>query len=384
MGPLKIISILLFALSSLQVKAVTADTLVVIFDRQNFVQGDSIEIEIYTEPYSANQTAQTLHLWIDNVKTGQRWKYRYPFLKGRYKIALKINDSIPNGIYAFNFLLQNQFLNIKGKLLNATQEDKSVNFLAKAKNKPPVINGAELQSGGSFEIDNLYYTDSVFFGFSPVKQQKVNKLRIALITGIDSVFVPQAATTEFITVGISAAAKPVESSIVQSYVFSAADKKNKELLDEIVLKSKAKKRVKEFEEANVSGLFSSYNSITLDFYDSDELNSYTDIYSYLTAKIPGLEVFGNPENNQPVLFWRKEKTDIYVDEFSDTDFSPYSISTQDIEMIKIFRPGTRMGLDGLGGAVAIYTKRNSTRPGNKLSNYSFYVKGYTQKNADWK
>ena len=281
-------------------------------------------------------------------------------------------------------MLQNQFLNIKGKLLNATQEDKSVNFLAKAKNKPPVINAAELQSEGSFEINNLYYTDSVFFGFSPVKQQKVNKLRIALITGIDSVFVPQATTTEFITVGISEAAKPVESSIVQSYVFSAADKKNNELLDEIVLKSKAKKRVKEFEEANVSGLFSADNSITLDFYDSDELNSYTDIYSYLVTKMPGLRTETDSENGQPLLFWRNEKTDIYVDEFSDPDFSPYSISVRDIEMIKIFRPGTRMGLDGLGGAVAIYTKRNSTRPGNKLSNYSFYVKGYTQKNADWK
>ena len=117
----KAVSILFFVLSSLQVKAIPADTLVVIFDRQNFVQGDSIEIEIYTEPYRSNQPAQTLHLWIENVKTGQRWKYRYPFLKGRYKIALKINESIPDGIYALNFLLQDKFLAVKGKLINATK-----------------------------------------------------------------------------------------------------------------------------------------------------------------------------------------------------------------------------------------------------------------------
>jgi len=53
-------------------------------------------------------------------------------------------------------------------------------------------------------------------------------------------------------------------------------------------------------------------------------------------------------------------------------------------MVKIFSPGSRLGLDGFGGSVAIYTRRMSSRPGNKLSNYSFYVKGYTQKNAEWK
>ena len=197
----KAVSILLFVLSSLVTKATTADTLVVIFDRQNFVQGDSIEIEIYTEPYRSDPSAQTLHLWIDNVKTGQRWKYRYPFLKGRYKIGLKISDSIPNGTYAFNFLLQNKFLAVKGKFKNAGDDDKAVNYIAISKNKVPIIDEAELESDGSFKIDDLFYTDSVYFGFSPVKKSKENPLRIAIETPIDSAFVSETSTTEFITVG---------------------------------------------------------------------------------------------------------------------------------------------------------------------------------------
>ena len=112
----KAFSILVFVLTGFAVNASAADTLVVIFDRQNFVQGDSIEMEVYTEPFRAGQPAQTLHLWIDNIKTGQRWKFRYPFVKGRYKFSIKINDSIPNGTYAFNFLLQKKFLAVKGKL----------------------------------------------------------------------------------------------------------------------------------------------------------------------------------------------------------------------------------------------------------------------------
>ena len=112
----KSISIIVFMLSAFAIKVNAADTLVVIFDKQHFVQGDSIEMEVYTEPFRADLPAQTLHLWIDNVKTGQRWKFRYPFLKGRYKFSIKINDSIPNGTYAFNFLLQKKFLVVKGKV----------------------------------------------------------------------------------------------------------------------------------------------------------------------------------------------------------------------------------------------------------------------------
>jgi hypothetical protein len=379
----KACSILFFVLSTLAAKAGAADTLVAIFDRQHFVQGDSIEIEIYTEPYSNNRPGQTLHVWIDNIKTGQRWKYRYPFLKGRYKIALKINDSIPNGVYAFNFLLQNQFLAVKGKVLNAADQDRSVNYIAQTKNKAPIIDDAVLHPGGYFTINNLFYTDSVFFGFSPVQKTKLNKLRIALETSIDSAFVPEATLTEFITIGADQIKELKENRVIQDYVFSATGKRDKELLAEVLLKTSGGKR-KKYEDENVSGLFASDNSTTFDFYDNDELTAYTDVYAYLVAKMPGLRTELNPENGQPVLYWRGFKTDIYVDEFADTDFSPYSLSVLDIELIKIYSPGTRMGLDGSGGSIAIYTKRSRTRPVNKLSNYSFYVKGYTQKNAEWK
>lgn len=381
MAPVKIISILLFALSALQVKATTSDTLVVIFDRQQFVQGDSIEMEVYTEPFKSNQPAQTLHLWIENVKTGQRWKYRYPFLKGRYKVSLKISDSIPNGVYAFNFLLQQKFLAVHGKLKNAEYDDKAVNYIATTKNKAPIIDGAEVDNNGSFKIDNLFYTDSVYFGFSPVQKSKANRLKIALETPLDSAFTPAAAVTEFIRVGPEALKEEI---LEKGYVFSMADKKDKHMLQEIVLKTKQKTRREKYEKENVSGLFASDNAKTIDFYESDELKNYPDIYSYLTANVAGLTTYNDEETGKTILYWRKEKVNIFVDEFLDVDFSPLSLSVQDIEMVKIYSPGSRLGLDGFGGSVAIYTRRMSNRPGNKLSNYSFYVKGYTQKNAEWK
>jgi hypothetical protein len=384
MVPVKIILILLFAFTSLQVKATTADTLVVIFDRQHFVHGDSIEIEVYAEPYKTNQPAQTLHLWIDNIKTGQRWKYRYPFLKGRYKFSLKINDSIPNGTYAFNFLLQKKFLAVKGKLKNARVDDNAINYMAISKNKAPIIDGTEIESDGSFKIDNLFYTDSVYFGFSPENKSKVNPLKISLETPIDSAFTPEATTTEFVSIGVDEIEVVQKGAAVNSYVFSTQNKKDKQLLQEVVLKTKGKSKREKFENENVSGLFASDNAKTIDFYESDELKNYTDIYSYLIANIAGMYLANDEQTNRQVLYWRNEKVNIFVDEFMESDFSGNSISVQDIEMVKIYSPGSRLGLDGFGGSVAIYTRRFSSRPGNRLSNYSFYVKGYTQKNAVWK
>lgn len=382
--PLKIIAVLLFALCFLQVKAMASDTLVVIFDKQQFVQGDSIGMEVYTEPFRTGLPAQTLHLWIENVKTGQRWKYRYPFLKGRYKFTLKISDSIPNGIYAFNFLLQKKFLAVNGKLKNTEEADKGINYIAITKNKAPIIDGVELGQDGSFKIDNIFYTDSVYFGFSPVEKTKMNKLKISIETPLDSVFTPETKLTEFITIGLNETQAAQVQSASGSYVFATMSKKDKELLEEIVLNTKAKSKREKFEKENVSSLFASDNARTFDFYENDELNNYPDIYSYITAHTAGITSYTDEATGLTILYWRNEKVNIYVDEVLDANFSPNSINVQDIELVKIYSPGSRLGLDGFSGSVAIYTRRMSSRSGNKVSNYSFYVKGYTQKSAEWK
>lgn len=384
MSPLKFILILVIACCSLCVHAASSDTLVVIFDRQNLLQGDSIEMEVYTEPFSQDQPAQTLHLWIENIQTGQRWKYRYPYTRGRYKFSLRIHDSIPVGNYAFNFLLQKKFLVLNGKLKNAGGDDKTLNYIAIANNKAPIIDGIELRNDGSFTIDNIFYTDSVYFAFSPAEKNKANRLKISIETPLDSVFIPETVLTEYVTVGMNETRDAPMQNPMNGYAFSAAGKKDKQLLEELVVKTKRLSKRQLFEKENVSGLFDSQNARTFDFYENDELRNYPDIYSYLTAYVPGLTSFNDELTGRTVLYWRNEKVNIYVDEVLDVDFSPLSVNVQDIELVKVYSPGSRLGLDGFNGSVAIYTRRLSNRPGNKISNYSFYVKGFTQKNAEWK
>ena len=381
----KAVSILLFVLSFLQVKAAATDTLVVIFDRDNFIQGDSIEMEIYTEPHRNDFPARTLHLWIDNIKTGQRWKYRYPFLKGYCKIGLKISDSIHSGIYAFNFLLQDRFLTIKGKVLNATKQDTSVNYFVKANGKIPVIDGAGLQPGGLFKIEDLYFTDSVLFSFSPLQPKKENKLRIEIETPVDSVFIPALTAIEFIQIGKTVGPGPDTAVLKQTYSFDIKDKK---LLQEVIVKTKTRKPIDEYKDKYVRGLFENEDAKTLDFLGSDEALSFPDLFTYLTFKFPALVQKINAETGQPFLAYRSQAVDIYVDEFLDTDFSLSGVSIQDVAMIKFFSQSFRLGGgindSGFGGSIAIYTKNPQDKKGNKLSNYTFLIKGYSTMGSEWK
>jgi hypothetical protein len=273
--------------------------------------------------------------------------------------------------------LQQKFLAVNGKLKNAEVDDKGVNYIAISKNKAPIIDEAELHNDGSFKVDNLFYTDSVYFAFSPVQKTRENRFKISIETPIDSVFTPEVSLTEFVIIG------PAETLNEKGYIFSMADKKNAQLLQEIVLKTKQITKREKFEKENVSGLFASGNARTFDFYENDELKNYPDIYSYLTTNVAGLTSFADEQSGRTILYWRNQNVNIYVDEFFDANFSPISLSVQDIELVKIYSPGSRM-LDGFNGAVAIYTRRISNRSGNKIGNYSFYVKGYTQKNAEWK
>jgi hypothetical protein len=357
------------------------DTLIVIFDRQQFVQGDTVHMEVYTEDHKPGP-AQTLHLWIDNLETGRRWKYRYPYLKGRYKFALKISDSIPAGAYAFNFLLQERFLTINGKLLNAGKQDSSINFVAKANNRVPVIEGATLDREGNFTVDQFLFTDTVLFSFSRPVQKKENPLQIRIETPLDSSFKPKAIATEFITIGNQAQASTT------SYNFDLLTPGEK-MLQEITLQTRVKKAFDEFVEKNVSGLFGTGDARTFDLLSSDDALSYPDLFSYLTTKIPGLLQRTNAENGQQFLAYRNEKVDIYVDEVLDTDFNLSSVALTDVAMVRFFnqsfRLGGGIGDDGFGGSVAIYTKRRQgRRSGNKLSNYTFLIKGYNTKTTHWK
>ena len=115
----------------------------------------------------------------------------------------------------------------------------------------------------------------------------------------------------------------------------------------------------------------------LDFLSTNEHLAYSDLYSYLQLKIPGLNTQYSEDVGYPYLVWRNQRTDVYVDEVYVEDFSANDISLQNIAIVKVYNPGYRMGFsDALGGTIVIYTKRFGSISENKVSNYTFYLRGY--------
>ena len=91
-----------------------SDSIPVVLNAKKFSAGDTIEFNWNGNLIGKGYAAASLHLWVDHLETGRRWKLRYPILNGLAEGSLVITDSLPVGNYAFNFMAAEPFLEIKG------------------------------------------------------------------------------------------------------------------------------------------------------------------------------------------------------------------------------------------------------------------------------
>ncbi len=363
------------------VQAQQTNNLLVQVDRPSFAKGDSISFEATLPDYKTVAKTATLQLWAENVKTGKKWKFRYPLINGYIHAKLKIDSTLEEGVYALNFLLQKSFFSIKGNVSNAGKKDKLINYVMISKSRQSIMDIAELTDEKDFAVRNLLFQDSAFIIFSrPGK--KNNDLEIKIETPLDSVFTPIASVTKFIVIGDTAAS--ITATDTSVYHFNAEETKYKIIMPEVVLRTKSNKRLQDFDSENSTGTFSGSDAQVLDGLSSDEIANAPDLYLFLTQKIGGLRVETDNETGNRSFKWRGQSTEIYINEIRLDAETPLWINPADVAMIKVFRPGTVLMSDAAGGgAIAIYTKTGEYRQaGNR--NYSFYILGYTGQEAVWR
>jgi hypothetical protein len=353
----------------------------VLLNKNVFAKGDTINIEATLPNYTSIAKTATLQLWIENVKTGRRWKYRYPLINGYINAKLKVDSNMNEGVYAFNFLLQKTFFSLSGHAVNVGKKDKLLNYVMISKNKQTVIDVVALNEQKDFSVRNLLFQDSAFIIFSK-PNHKNNDLQIDIKTALDSSFVPLTSVTKFISVGDTSSS--LKQAGTSGYTFKADNTKYKIILPEVVLKTKSNKRLEDFDRENTSGNFSSPDAIVLDGITSEEIANAPDFYTYLSIKVGGLRVETDNTTGNRSFTWRGQPTEIYINEIKLDQDIPVWINPSDIAMIKIFRPGTTLTSDaGAGGAIAIYTKTGEYKQ-SKNRNYSFYISGYTGLESTWK
>ncbi|MFN7687746.1 MAG: hypothetical protein ACK5OP_08435, partial [Sphingobacteriales bacterium] len=62
---------------------------------------DTIQFEWDGTAIGKGYKLASLHVWVDDINGGTRWKYRYPIINGRASGSLEIPATMKPGAYAF-------------------------------------------------------------------------------------------------------------------------------------------------------------------------------------------------------------------------------------------------------------------------------------------
>ena len=362
--------------------AANTDSLIITTSPANLNRGDTLFWQASLPQYDQSNAAVTLQVWIQSLASGRLWQYRYPLINGNAAGGIAIDPEIPEGNYAFNFLLQKDFFHIAGKVRDAGKKDTAVNYMLVAKDKETILQRAQLQRNGTFTIGKYLFEDTAMFLFSPMRKTRSNDLWVDLSTSLDSAFVPAASVTRFITIGRTDSTVPDAFAQQPNYHFDYKAASNALQLTEVTVTGKAKKKLEDFEQEKVSSRFRSIGEITFNGIDEDQIAHATDLMTFLMAHLPGVSQQMDAETGMSTLMYRNHPVDFFIDEFRVDSDAPLTINPADVALIRFLRPeGALTG--GAGGTVAIYTKTGNYTT-SAARKYTFYIRGYNPLNTVWK
>lgn len=375
---------------------IAQDSLRVSLSKKIYQRGDSLEISIDLPNYTALKLkSATVHVWIDDLTTHKRWKFRYPLIEGAAMAALKIGDQIADGDYAISCLATAGFYRISGHLTDRDKKDSIINYMMRTSNNKMIVDQLKVDAHDNFVMKQMLFQDKASFYFSPVKKEKHNYLAVQLKTPIDSLFEPILTTTAFFSVGKSTATS-------KSFVLSLDDPEESGLLPNVTVYTKSKTKVQEYDDKYSSGLFKNENAIIFDGLENDELANAPTLGWFLQQKIPGLTV-ETTDDNRELYKWRQgsgnfvstaggassdpnarpDACTIFIDEFEVPAGDQMMVFPRDIAMIKVFRPPFQYSSStGFSGAIAIYTKKGKFISANGAK-FSFILNGYTPFDSIW-
>ncbi len=358
-----------------------SDSLRIEMSAKKFVKGDTLEFKCTVPNFvQLSLSSATLNVWIEDIETHKRWKFRYPMINGEVSASLAISDKVPDGRYALNFLVQRGFFKLIGEVKDHAKKDTLITYFMILRNeKATYFDNTNVAPDGSFRLKSTLFADSAFYIFSPVKKARNNYLSIKIETPLDSVFTPVLSKTHFITIGDPKNLVSAKTD-TSRYTFQT-DINDPTTLPNVTVTGKFKTKVQQYDQEFSSGLFKRDDAIIFDGIESDDIAHATSVLMFLQGRVPGLTVTKN-DQGLDVAKWRNEIAEIYLDEFRLDPSDHTFVSPSDIAMIKVFRPPAQLSSFGGGaGAIAIYTKKG-TFADNK-SKHNFIVKGYTKIESTW-
>ena len=340
-----------------------------------------------------------LHLWIEDLETNHRWKYRYPIVNGVADGAIEVSKAIDTGTYAFTFMGSDAFLDMKGQVKNVRYKtamnyktgkvDTIITYEKPGKmgedirytlisNKGLLMNDLlRVGANGEYNLPAVIFGDTANLIFDIGKQK--NRYWVQLETPLDSLITPFYTETIFVRVKKDTIVPVLADT--SAYAFTLVDPYSRyKPLQEVTVRGMT--RAQRYEKENVTGLFRrSVDAKTFDGIDNDDIARSPDIFTFLQSRVAGLTV--NRNGTQASVRWRSESVMIFVDEMPFTDLNTFTIPTSEIALIKVYPPPAMLSAFNSGGAVAIYTKKGSA-DGLPRSRFTFEVVGYTNGEHEWR
>jgi hypothetical protein len=160
---------------------------------------------------------------------------------------------------------------------------------------------------------------------------------------------------------------PADSSVLKrNDLFSEEARHNRALpdngiktLEAVTVKGRQKSAAEKLDEEYTSGLFTSSDAYVFDLADDPTLIGYPDIFTFLQARVPGLQI--STTGTGVTLQWRGGRPTLYLNEIQTDASQLRDIPVRDIALVKVFRPGTMVGSGGGGGSIAVYLKKGSSK-----------------------
>jgi len=279
-------------------------------------------------------------------------------------------------------MMQRNFFRIKGKLKNPEKKDNLVNYVLLSKDKDVVTGLLPLDFDKSFISECMLFQDSAHIFFSR-PGHKGTDMQIEFINDLDSNYTIADSITIFITIINERDSITIQNPAPSNYQFNKTDNLYKTIMPAVIVNSKSKKILDDYQKENVSGMFSGVDGTVIDGLTSDEIANVNNLLTFLTFKVAGLSI-KNAEDGTEELVWRKRRTDIFINEIKVEPDLLQDIIPAEIAMIKIYEPGIPVAFGSAeGGTIAIYMKHGIYLKKNKPTN-NFYINGYTGLNAIWK
>lgn len=381
--------LLLYFASLLSTKA---NNLIVQINTQQTTVGNQLNFTCQTIDNS-KKAVWTLHLWIEHLTTHKKWKYRFPMIGGYTTASLKIDSSILEGNYAFNFAVQKMPLSIYGYIKNFEAKDSIISCIVSA-NKKFQLDYIKVDDQGNFRCKKYIFQNKGNFIFMPLRKfnKKNNPLEIELTTTLDSIFEPYAKTVKFIKIGNP---KQTDNKI-DSVNYSLAPEDfvfEKGTLDNVTVTTTRKKPIEEFNEKYSTGVFKTETEKIIDGLETEDmLAGYIDVLDFLNERVSGLFIkktdYNNISSSNSEMYnydfsYRSSKTaTLFIDEIV-VDISQFaSFPTREIAMIKIYPPPFLGAWGGNSFGLAIYTRKPDFAKGKKSTN-NFTIKGYDDLEISW-